>query len=127
LTCLIYRGEFAVVPGRNEMYVWVVDVQPTANGNPPADEGIWQSTNGGTSWTQIPDNGITNCGDERVWAGQQRLRRGTGLVQPGIVRDSRSAASEFNRNGCLRGRGQSLQVHAGARRARPARKATGSI
>jgi hypothetical protein len=62
-TCLIYRGEFAVVPGRNEMYVWVVDVQPDANGNPvPADEGIWQST-GGTSWTQILDNGITNCGD----------------------------------------------------------------
>ncbi len=26
-SCLIYRGEFAVVPGRNEMYVWVVDVQ----------------------------------------------------------------------------------------------------
>jgi hypothetical protein len=69
-TCLIYRGEFAVVPGRNEMYVWVVDVQPDANGNPvPADEGIWQTLNGGTgnggtSWTQIPDNGITNCGDD---------------------------------------------------------------
>jgi hypothetical protein len=63
-TCLIYRGEFAVVPGRNEMYVWVVDVQPDAYGNPtPADEGIWQSTTGGASWTQIPDNGITNCGD----------------------------------------------------------------
>jgi hypothetical protein len=68
-TCLIYRGELAVVPGRNEMYVWVIDVQPDGNGNPvPADEGIWQSLNGGTgnggtSWTQIPDNGITNCGD----------------------------------------------------------------
>ena len=63
-TCLIYRGEFAVVPGRNEMYVWVVDVQPDAYGNPtPADEGIWQSTTGGATWTQIPDNGITNCGD----------------------------------------------------------------
>ena len=63
-TCLIYRGEFAVVPGRNEMYVWVVDVQPDAYGNPtPADEGIWQSTTGGASWTEIPDNGITNCGD----------------------------------------------------------------
>jgi hypothetical protein len=62
--CLIYRGEFAVVPGRNEMYVWVVDVQPDGFGNPvPVDEGIWQSTNGGTSWTAIPDNGITNCGD----------------------------------------------------------------
>ena len=63
-SCPIYRGEFAVVPGRNEMYVWIVDVQPDNNGNPsPVDEGIWQSTNGGTSWTQIPDNGITNCGD----------------------------------------------------------------
>ena len=42
-TCLIYRGEFAVVPGRNEMYVWVVDEQPDQNGDPAAaDEGIWQ-------------------------------------------------------------------------------------
>ncbi len=63
-SCLIYRGEFGVVPGRNELYVWVVDVQPDGFGNPaPVDEGIWRSTNGGTSWTQIPDNGITNCGD----------------------------------------------------------------
>src|SRR5208282_3480360 len=68
-TCPIYRGEFAVVPGRTEMYVWMVDVQYDVNGNPtPYDEGIWQTLNGGTgnggaSWTQIPDNGITNCGD----------------------------------------------------------------
>jgi hypothetical protein len=63
-SCPIYRGEFAVVPGRNEMYVWVVDVQTDSNGNPaPVDEGIWRSTTGGTSWTHIPDNGITNCGD----------------------------------------------------------------
>lgn len=65
-TCLIYRGEFAVVPGRNEMYVWIVDVQADVQYSTPtpADEGIWQSTNGGASWTQIPDNGITNCGDD---------------------------------------------------------------
>src|ERR1700675_4569348 len=63
-TCLIYRGEFAVVPGRNEMYAWVVDVQPDISGSPaPADQGIWQSLNGGANWAQIPDNGITNCGD----------------------------------------------------------------
>ncbi len=63
-SCPIYRGEFAVVLGRNEMYVWVVDVQTDNQGNPaPADEGIWRSTTGGTSWTQIPDNGIANCGD----------------------------------------------------------------
>jgi len=66
-SCPIYRGEIAVVPGRNEMYVWIVDVQPDGNGNPvAADEGIWQSINGGTSWTQILDNGITNCGDSAV-------------------------------------------------------------
>jgi hypothetical protein len=68
-SCLIYRGEFAVVPGRNEMYVWIVDVQTDNNGNPvPADEGNWQTTNGGTSWTAIPDNGITNCGDSAFGA-----------------------------------------------------------
>ncbi len=68
-TCSIYRGEFAVVPGRNEMYAWVVDVQPDHNGNPvPVDEGIWQSLNGGASWIQIPDNGITNCGDSAFGA-----------------------------------------------------------
>jgi hypothetical protein len=55
-TCPIYRGEISVVPGRDEMYVWYVDV----NDN---DQGIWQSTDGGTTWTQINDAGITNCGD----------------------------------------------------------------
>jgi hypothetical protein len=70
ITCLIYRGEIAVVPGRNEMYVWVVDVQPDINGNPaPVDEGVWQSTNGGSSWRQVPDNGITNCGDSAFGPG----------------------------------------------------------
>ena len=55
--CPIYRAEFAVTPGRNEMYVWVVDAQSSE-----IDDGIWTTTNGGTAWTQIPDNGITNCG-----------------------------------------------------------------
>lgn len=64
-SCLIYRGEFTVVPNRNEMYVWIVDVQPGQNGNPiPVDEGIWQSLNGGATWIPIPDNSITNCGDD---------------------------------------------------------------
>ncbi|MGA3107456.1 MAG: sialidase family protein [Terriglobales bacterium] len=64
-SCLIYRGEFTVVPGRNEMYVWVVDVQPDLEGNPAAvDEGIWLSLDGGATWNPIPDNGITNCGDD---------------------------------------------------------------
>jgi len=56
--CAIYRAEFAVTPSRNEMYVWVVDDQ---NGVGEIDDGIWRTTNGGTAWTQIPDNGITNC------------------------------------------------------------------
>lgn len=60
--CPIYRGEFADVPNRTgpsgmgEMYVWYVE----ANDN---DGGIWTSANGGASWSQINDSGITNCGD----------------------------------------------------------------
>src|SRR5581483_10604669 len=54
--CPIFRGEIAVVPGRNEMYVWYVD-------NDDNDEGIWESTNGGAIWTQISDQGIAYCGD----------------------------------------------------------------
>jgi large repetitive protein len=55
-SCPIYRGEIAVVPGRNEMYAWYVDANS-------ADQGIWQSKDGGASWTPITDSGITNCGD----------------------------------------------------------------
>src|SRR5262249_31166388 len=56
--CQIYRAEFTVTPGRNEMYVWVVDAQSSE-----IDDGIWRTINGGSAWTRIPDNGITNCGD----------------------------------------------------------------
>ena len=56
-SCPIYRGEIAVVPGRNEMYVWYVDANDF-------DQGIWESTNGGVSWVQINESGIFNCGDE---------------------------------------------------------------
>jgi large repetitive protein len=61
-SCHIYRGQIALVPNRSgasglgEMYVWYVDANDM-------DQGIWQSSNGGASWTQINDSGITNCGD----------------------------------------------------------------
>lgn len=61
-SCPIYRGEIAVVPNRagpsnlGEMYAWYVDATD-------ADQGIWQSLDGGTTWIQINDSGISNCGD----------------------------------------------------------------
>ncbi len=58
--CPIFRGEITAMPGRNEMYAWYISLDPFAN---PVDQFIWQSTNGGATWTQINDNGITNCGD----------------------------------------------------------------
>ncbi len=58
--CPIYRGEIAVVPGRNEMYAWYVYFSATGA---VVDGGIWESTNGGASWSSISDAGITNCGD----------------------------------------------------------------
>ncbi len=41
------------------MYVWFVYY----SAGELTDGGIWQSLNGGASWTQISDSGITNCGD----------------------------------------------------------------
>ena len=55
-TCPLYRGEFAVVPGRNEMYAWYVDISDN-------DQGIWRTTNGGATWTAISESGIPDCGD----------------------------------------------------------------
>lgn len=54
--CPIYRGELAVVPGRNEMYVWYVDANET-------DQGIYRSTDGGSNWATISTAGIHSCGD----------------------------------------------------------------
>jgi hypothetical protein len=60
--CPIYRAELAVVPGRNEMYTWVVALNP--NTRQETDGGVWQSLNGASAaWTSITDDGITNCGD----------------------------------------------------------------
>jgi len=55
-TCPMYRGQFAMVPGRNEMYFWFVDPGD-------GDQGIFRSTNGGGSWTPISETGIAACGD----------------------------------------------------------------
>src|ERR1700733_486871 len=58
--CPIYRAEITVVPGRSEMYAWMISLD--SNGN-AVDGGVWQSLNGGGSWTQINDGGISTCGD----------------------------------------------------------------
>lgn len=55
-SCSLYRGEFAVVPGRNEMYFWYVDRNNI-------DGLIWQTRDGGSTWAQLNDDNITNCGD----------------------------------------------------------------
>ena len=58
--CPIYRGEIAVVPGRDEVYVWFMDLP--GNSLPETDRGVWRSVGGGP-WTQISNTGRTSCGD----------------------------------------------------------------
>jgi hypothetical protein len=58
--CPIYRAEISIVPGRNEMYAWFVYFLSFGN---VIDGGIWQSLNGGVSWTSISNTAIHNCGD----------------------------------------------------------------
>ena len=60
--CPIYRGEIAALadpnnPSRNELYVWYVDASDN-------DQGIWASPDGGNTWNQLDEGGITYCGDE---------------------------------------------------------------
>ncbi|HWX92089.1 MAG TPA: hypothetical protein VNY29_05605 [Terriglobales bacterium] len=56
--CPIYRAEMAVVPGRNEMYTWVVAFDTTGN---EVDRGIWSRSATTGTWAQIDDSGITTC------------------------------------------------------------------
>jgi hypothetical protein len=60
-TCPILRGEIAVHPTKNEMYVWYVSGDSSLGNF--ADQGIWKSTDGGSTWTAISESGIENCGD----------------------------------------------------------------
>jgi hypothetical protein len=60
--CPLYRAEMTIVPGRaganakGEMYVWMVN-------SSDANEGIFQSLDGGATWTAISTTGIDSCGD----------------------------------------------------------------
>jgi hypothetical protein len=53
-----------VVPGRNEMYVWVFWFDQSNPAVEPVEQdgGMWRSTDGGGTWTQIDETGITACG-----------------------------------------------------------------
>jgi hypothetical protein len=58
--CPLYRGEIAVVPGRNEMYTWFISLDSTGD---EIDQGIWETSSGGATWTQLDASSIANCGD----------------------------------------------------------------
>ena len=126
-SCLIYRGEFAVVPGRNEMYVWVVD---------RAARRIWKSRTGRRG--HLADDERAERVGRRFRITASRTAATTHSVpataavewsKVGTTWNWRRfpTPNEFNRNRRLRRRDQSLQVHARRPGVRPARKATGSI
>lgn len=56
-SCPLFRAQMAIVPGRNEMYAWIVDATDS-------DRGMFQSRDGGGTWSPVPNGGMTsNCGE----------------------------------------------------------------
>jgi hypothetical protein len=74
-SCPMYRGEIAINPKRNEIYVWWIQY-------PSIHRGVWKSTNGGVSWTKLNDSGFTNCGDSAGCGGTQTFFNMTLLAVP---------------------------------------------
>ncbi len=95
-TCPIYRAEITAVPGATRCMSGSFHLSSTGS---PVDGGIWQSLNGGASWTAITDTGITNCGDID----------GCG-VQQGYYNLELLAVPNGGGDGSVCRRGQSLQV-----------------
>ena len=79
--CPIYRAEITVVPGRNEMYAWFVYFSSGSI----VDGGIWQSVNGGASWTPMSNTAITNCGDSEGCGAQQGAYNLELLAVPNVL------------------------------------------
>jgi hypothetical protein len=74
-SCPMYRGEIAINPKRNEIYVWWVQY-------PSTHRGVWKSTNGGASWTRLADTGFTACGDTSGCGATQSFYNMTLLATP---------------------------------------------
>jgi hypothetical protein len=53
-SCPMFRGEMASHPTKNEIYIWFID-------SSSAQKGIFQSTDGGSTWNTISTGDLDNC------------------------------------------------------------------
>ena len=88
--CPILRGEIAVHPTKNEMYAWYVSGDPSLGNF--ADQGIWKSTDGGSTWSAISEIGIENCGD---FAGCGAAEQGWYSLELAVVPNGASASDLY--------------------------------
>jgi hypothetical protein len=85
--CPMYRGQLAVVPGRDEVYFWFIDIDSSED---VVDQGIWRSIGGG-AWTKISETGLTDCGD----TGGCGVRRGDYNLVIAAVPDGNGATDLY--------------------------------
>jgi large repetitive protein len=79
--CPMFRAEMAVVPGRNEMYAWYIDINIT-------NRGIWRTLDGGGTWTRIDETGFISCGEANgCGASQAFFNMSLAAVPSGTVTD----------------------------------------
>src|SRR2546426_4116711 len=79
------------------MYAWFIQLDSAGNS---IDEAIWQSLNGGASWAQISDSGITNCGGSTGCGVQQGYYNLALLALPNGTVDTDLYAGALNLYKC---------------------------
>jgi hypothetical protein len=93
-SCPFWRGEIAIRPDKDEMYVWYANDSFTS-------QGVFKSTDGGGSWVALNMNSANTCDDTGTCASYQLFYNMTMAVLPNKVDSDTSATDVYIGSGNL--------------------------
>jgi hypothetical protein len=93
-SCPFGRGEIAIRPDKDEMYVWYAN-------DSYASQGVFKSTNGGSSWTALSMTPANTCDDTGTCASYQLFYNMTIAALPNKVDSDTTATDVYIGSGNL--------------------------